>query len=173
MLTGYRVHLADDCDRCSFKPEHSSQLEIHHLDSDRSNNEPSNLQTLCANCHALVHRTARGFHERGKRPQKKRLKPVMTVDMDAAARHSEKFKAISDPTRLAMIACLNRVGEVCVTDLMAPFELSQSTISHHLRLLRRAGLVEATRIGTLSFYRVVPSVLEELQCALVDACLEI
>lgn len=93
--------------------------------------------------------------------------------MAAAERHAAKFKAISDPTRLAMLACLARVGEVCVTDLVESFELSQPTISHHLRLLREAGLLETKRRGTLAFYRVPARALEELHSALVDACLEI
>lgn len=93
--------------------------------------------------------------------------------MDAAARHAKKFKAVADPTRLAIVACLVRSGEICVTDLVDAFDLSQPTISHHLRLLREAGLLETARRGTLAFYRVPPAALEQLHSALVDACLEI
>jgi ArsR family transcriptional regulator len=93
--------------------------------------------------------------------------------MRAAVRHAARFKAIADPTRLAMLACLVRVGEICVADLTEAFDLSQPTISHHLRLLREAGLLETTNRGTLVFYRVPPEALEQLQSALVDACLEI
>jgi ArsR family transcriptional regulator len=72
-----------------------------------------------------------------------------------------RFKALADPTRVAI---LNRLaqGEACVCDLNATFELSQPTISHHLRVLRDAGLVDASRRGTWAFYRVVPDALEEL-----------
>jgi ArsR family transcriptional regulator len=101
------------------------------------------------------------------------VKRVVEIDMTAAARHAAKFKAISDPTRLAIVACLSRVGEICVADLMESFALSQPTVSHHLRLLKQAGLVETTRRGTLAFYRVPPAALEELHSALVVACLEI
>jgi predicted RNA-binding Zn-ribbon protein involved in translation (DUF1610 family) len=43
----------DTCERCGFIPEHEVQLDVHHKDGDRNNNNPSNLATLCANCHRL------------------------------------------------------------------------------------------------------------------------
>ena len=43
----------DFCERCDFKAEHSCQLDVHHRDGDKRNNQPSNLETLCANCHRL------------------------------------------------------------------------------------------------------------------------
>ncbi len=43
------------CERCGFIPEHACQLDMHHLDGDHHNNDPNNLQTLCSNCHRLVH----------------------------------------------------------------------------------------------------------------------
>lgn len=49
----YRVHLKDKCEKCGFIPEHICQLDVDHIDGDRSNSELSNLQTLCANCHRL------------------------------------------------------------------------------------------------------------------------
>jgi ArsR family transcriptional regulator, arsenate/arsenite/antimonite-responsive transcriptional repressor len=88
-------------------------------------------------------------------------------------RYASQFKAVADPTRRAMLACLIRVGEICVADLTEPFPLSQPTISHHLRLLREAGLLETTGRGALTFYSVPPAALERLQSALVDACLQI
>ena len=49
----YAVHKKDYCQRCDFRPVHTSQLDVDHIDGDRWNNDPSNLQTLCANCHRL------------------------------------------------------------------------------------------------------------------------
>jgi ArsR family transcriptional regulator len=56
--------------------------------------------------------------------------------------------------------------EVCVCDLTEAFELSQPTISHHLRILREAGLVEASRRGTWAYYRLVPETVASLRTAL-------
>lgn len=49
----YTVYKKEKCEHCGFDPEHSSQLDVDHIDGDRYNNNPSNLQTLCANCHRL------------------------------------------------------------------------------------------------------------------------
>ena len=58
-------------------------------------------------------------------------------------------------------------GEVCVCELTAEFDLSQPTISHHLRLLREAGLVASSKRGTWAYYRLVPEAFEGLRTALV------
>lgn len=55
----HRFHVGETCSRCGFVPEHMAQLDVHHIDMNHSNNEPENLQTLCANCHRLVHQMAR------------------------------------------------------------------------------------------------------------------
>lgn len=88
--------------------------------------------------------------------------PLPAVAAEALA---ARFKALSDPTRVAI---LNRLaqGEACVCDLNATFELSQPTISHHLKVLRDAGLVDVSRRGTWAFYRVVPDTLAELSAVL-------
>src|SRR3954465_113739 len=70
----------------------------------------------------------------------------------AAAELATVFKALADPTRVAIVNRLAAAPEVCVCDLTAAFELSQPTISHHLRLLRDAGLVESERRGTWAGY---------------------
>lgn len=51
----YRRFKGDACERCLFVPQHTCQLDVHHLDGDHSNNDPANLETLCANCHRLEH----------------------------------------------------------------------------------------------------------------------
>ena len=77
-----------------------------------------------------------------------------------------KFKALADPTRVAIVNHLSAADEVCVCNLVDAFELSQPTISHHLKILRDAGLVDASRRGTWSFYRLVPEALGALRGAL-------
>jgi ArsR family transcriptional regulator len=59
-----------------------------------------------------------------------------------------RFKALADPTRVAIVNRLAAAEECCVCDLNAAFDLSQPTISHHLKVLRDAGLVESSRRGT-------------------------
>ena len=86
-----------------------------------------------------------------------------------AERVAGSFRALADPTRVAIVNRLAQADETCVCDLTAAFRLSQPTISHHLKVLREAGLVEATRRGTWAFYRVVPDALGALATALRPA----
>jgi ArsR family transcriptional regulator, arsenate/arsenite/antimonite-responsive transcriptional repressor len=76
-----------------------------------------------------------------------------------------QFKALSDPTRLAIVNQLASAEECCVCNL-EPLGLSQPTISHHLKILREAGLVESTRRGTWAYYRLVPEAVQSLAFAL-------
>src|ERR671922_2210958 len=71
-----------------------------------------------------------------------------------------RFKALADPTRVALVNRLAAAEEVCVCDLNTAFHLSQPTISHHLRILREAGLVESTPRGTWAYYRLVPQAID-------------
>jgi ArsR family transcriptional regulator, arsenate/arsenite/antimonite-responsive transcriptional repressor len=80
-------------------------------------------------------------------------------------RLAEQFKALGDPTRLAIVNQLAASGECCVCNL-EPLGLSQPTISHHLKILREAGLVESTRQGTWAFYRLVPEAVDALAITL-------
>jgi ArsR family transcriptional regulator len=91
-----------------------------------------------------------------------------TLPLPEDARHelAARFKALADPTRVAIVNRLATADEVCVCDLNAAFDLSQPTISHHLRILREAGLVDATRRGTWAYYRLVPEAIESLRGAL-------
>jgi len=77
-----------------------------------------------------------------------------------------RFKALADPTRVAIVNRLSVADEVCVCNLTQTFDLSQPTISHHLKVLREAGLVEASRRGTWAYYRLVPEAIAALRLAL-------
>jgi ArsR family transcriptional regulator len=79
---------------------------------------------------------------------------------------AERFRALADPTRVAIVNRLSQAEETCVCDLTAAFHVSQPTISHHLKVLREAGLVEATNRGTWAYYRIVPEALGVLATAL-------
>jgi ArsR family transcriptional regulator len=74
-----------------------------------------------------------------------------------------RFKALADPTRVAIINRLGQCEECCVCDLNAAFDLAQPTISHHLKVLRDAGLVESSRRGTWAYYRLVPEAVQALR----------
>ncbi|HET8527793.1 MAG TPA: metalloregulator ArsR/SmtB family transcription factor [Gaiellaceae bacterium] len=73
-----------------------------------------------------------------------------------------RFRALADPTRVAIVNRLAQ-GECCVCDLNAAFDLSQPTVSHHLKVLRDAGLVASTRRGTWAYYRLVPDAVQQLR----------
>ena len=92
-----------------------------------------------------------------------RTEPLTVPERDELA---ARFKALADPTRVAIINCLSAADEVCVCNLTETFELSQPTISHHLKILREAGLVESSRRGTWAYYRLVPEAVAALRGAL-------
>ena len=95
---------------------------------------------------------------------------VPVLPKAAAAELASVFKALADPTRVSIVNRLAATTEVCVCDLTTAFDLSQPTISHHLKLLRDAGLIEAERRGTWAYYRLVPQAIERLRTVLaVDA----
>ncbi|MBY6348676.1 ArsR/SmtB family transcription factor [Rhodococcoides corynebacterioides] len=87
---------------------------------------------------------------------------------DWAGDLARMFKAIGDPVRLRLLSLVasHAGGEACVCDISGSFELSQPTISHHLKVLREAGLVDCERRGTWVYYRVIPSALTELSAVL-------
>jgi len=78
------------------------------------------------------------------------------------------FKAIADPARLQLLSFIaaQPSGEACVCYLMKPLEISQPTVSHHLKVLFEAGLLDRERRGTWVYYRIVPERLAALQNAL-------
>jgi ArsR family transcriptional regulator, arsenate/arsenite/antimonite-responsive transcriptional repressor len=78
---------------------------------------------------------------------------------------AEAFKALADPARLRLLSFIaaQPAGETCVCYLMKPLGLSQPTVSHHLRILFDAGLLDRERRGTWVFYRIVPERLAALR----------
>jgi ArsR family transcriptional regulator len=80
------------------------------------------------------------------------------VSPKAAAELAPAFKALGDPVRLRLISMIAsaKSGETCVCDMTESFALSGPTISHHLKVLREAGLIEGDRRGTWIWYRVLP-----------------
>ena len=91
--------------------------------------------------------------------------PVVYPDVDRAQAigMAEVAKALGDPVRIQLIDVLRRhAGKVCVCELVPLFDLSQPTVSHHLKVLRQAGLVGSERQGLWAYYYVVPDALEEL-----------
>ena len=96
--------------------------------------------------------------------------PLLAEPLSAedAVELSASLKALADPARLRLISLIQAQpdGEACVCHLTAPLELTQGTISHHLRVLREAGLVEREQRGSWAFYRVVPESLVALRTLL-------
>ncbi len=88
---------------------------------------------------------------------------VPAMAAEDAERLAATFKALADPTRVAIVSRLACGEDCCVCDLTDAFELSQPTVSHHLRVLRDAGLIEAERRGTWAYYRLVPEAIERLR----------
>ncbi|GHH38652.1 ArsR/SmtB family transcription factor [Lentzea cavernae] len=87
---------------------------------------------------------------------------------EKAAELSTMFKALGDPVRLRLLSMIasRPGGEVCVCELTPAFDLSQPTISHHLKLLRQAGLVGSERRGTWVYYRLRPETTARMAAAL-------
>ena len=91
--------------------------------------------------------------------------PVVYPDVqrEEALRMAEVAKALGDPIRLQLVDVLRKhAGKVCVCELVPLFELSQPTISHHLKVLREAGIVGSERQGLWAYYFVIPDALKEL-----------
>jgi ArsR family transcriptional regulator, arsenate/arsenite/antimonite-responsive transcriptional repressor len=101
-----------------------------------------------------------------KRPPGERCcEPVVypDVERDVATRMAEVAKALGDPIRLQLVDVLRRhAGKVCVCELVPLFEISQPTLSHHLKKLREAGIVDSERRGLWAYYYVRPEAMKEL-----------
>jgi ArsR family transcriptional regulator len=91
--------------------------------------------------------------------------PVVYPDVERAQaqRMATIAKALGDPVRVQLVDVLRKhAGKVCVCELVPLFDLAQPTISHHLKVLREAGLVESERQGLWAYYYVLPGALDEL-----------
>lgn len=85
------------------------------------------------------------------------------IDRERAARLAEIAKALGDPVRLQLVDVLRRhAGKVCVCELVPLFDISQPTLSHHLKKLRAAGIVDSERMGLWAYYYVLPEALDDL-----------
>ena len=91
--------------------------------------------------------------------------PVVYPDVERAEaqRMAAIAKALGDPVRLQLVDVLRKhAGKVCVCELVPLFDLSQPTVSHHLKVLRDAGIVGSERRGLWAYYYVVPDAVTEL-----------
>jgi len=86
------------------------------------------------------------------------------LDAESAERVARLLKALADPARLRLMSLVasHADGEACVCDLQAAFDLSQPTISHHLKVLHAVGLLERTKRGVWVYYRVRAEALGDL-----------
>jgi ArsR family transcriptional regulator len=112
------------------------------------------------------------------------LKPISTAEHDPCVKHCDTaaalrfdagqaehlaagFKALSHPVRVQIVDLLSRFGgEVCVCEIERHFDLTQPTISHHLKVLREAGLIDGDQRGMWIYYRVMPGGIEPLRVLL-------
>src|ERR1051325_5168675 len=86
------------------------------------------------------------------------------IEKHDAERLASVLKALADPARLRLLSLIQSSpeGEACVCDLTAPLGLSQPTVSHHLRILTEAGLLEREKRGVWAYYRLVPPAIAAL-----------
>ncbi|MFC9660690.1 ArsR/SmtB family transcription factor [Nocardia sp. NPDC127606] len=91
-----------------------------------------------------------------------RIRPPMSGE--TAAELAVLFKALADPVRLRLLSAIasRAGGEACVCDLSTGIDVTQPTISHHLKVLREAGLLTSERRASWVYYRVVPHALARL-----------
>lgn len=91
---------------------------------------------------------------------------VTPLTSEQAGELAPLFKALGDPVRLRMVSMIAAVPELCVCEITPAFALSSATISHHLKALRDAGVVDAERRGTFVYYRIRPEALDALSALL-------
>ncbi len=96
--------------------------------------------------------------------------PPTELAKDDFAAEAALLKAVADPHRLSILATLARADDdVCVCDFTAGLPLNQPTVSHHLRLLREAGLISGERRGTWVYYRLQPDAQRRVSDAIARA----
>ena len=93
------------------------------------------------------------------------------LDTAAAQQLAGVLKALGEPTRLRLVSIIaaQQGAEACVCDLTDPVGLSQPTVSHHLKILVDAGLLDRDQRGKWAYYRLVPEVLDALAGMLANA----
>lgn len=93
------------------------------------------------------------------------MSPSKTTRTDPTNdRTGRRLKALADPRRRAIVELIRRRGEeTCVCELEGHFEVAQSTLSHHLKVLREAGLIESRNEGVRTLHRLVPEAFAELE----------
>ena len=86
----------------------------------------------------------------------------------AAAEMAKKLKALADPVRLRLFSAIasHSGGEACVCDVSGGIDVSQPTVSHHLKVLRDAGLLTSERRASWVYYAVVPAALQDISALL-------
>jgi len=94
---------------------------------------------------------------------------------DAAAEIATKLKALADPVRLRLFSLVasHAGGEACVCDISGDLDVTQPTISHHLKVLRDAGLLTSERRASWVYYAVVPEVMTNLSAVLSTAGVDV
>jgi ArsR family transcriptional regulator len=91
------------------------------------------------------------------------------IERSEAERMAAVAKALGDPIRMQLVDVLRQhAGQVCVCELVPLFDLSQPTVSHHLKVLREAGIVGSERRGLWAYYYVEPDAVNELSAWLSD-----
>jgi ArsR family transcriptional regulator, arsenate/arsenite/antimonite-responsive transcriptional repressor len=93
---------------------------------------------------------------------------VEAMSSEQAEQVANLLKALADPIRLRLMSMIAAVDEACVCELTAPFEVSQPTVSHHLKVLREAGLVDSERRGTWVWYRACREALDAVGSLFAD-----
>ncbi|GAA2647156.1 transcriptional regulator [Paractinoplanes durhamensis] len=90
------------------------------------------------------------------------------IPAEASGTLAQAFKALGDPIRLQLMSMIASApdGEICVCDLTPAFTISSTTISHHLKVLREAGLVDAERRASWVYYRPRPGLMRRLSTLL-------
>ncbi|GGH90934.1 ArsR/SmtB family transcription factor [Arthrobacter liuii] len=94
--------------------------------------------------------------------------PVLGAD--EARQQAVVFKALADPNRLRLLSILKAAspGATCVCDLTEPLDLSQPTVSHHLKILLEAGLLHREKRGTWAYFSLIPGALDNVAGVLAD-----
>ena len=91
------------------------------------------------------------------------------LEPEASEELAARFRALSDPTRVAIVNRLASTEECCVCDLTAAFDLSQPTISHHMGKLKAAGVIESSKRGIWAYYRIRDDLAPQVRALVVAA----